>query len=96
MKSFIAIVLTVAFTGCTNLPQNQAPPQECNEEWYTKVESVSSTGDGQGHGPDLATSEWKGVVEFDLGLKGNPEVPDRDSEEWCDYIDQHLKRLNWL
>src|SRR5210317_1571361 len=65
----------------------------CSTPWLQMVEQTLSTGDGQGHGPDLGSSEWRSVVEFKLGIRGNPDVPDRVSEEWCTYIDQAISRL---
>ncbi|GJL53978.1 MAG: lipoprotein [Nitrospirales bacterium] len=46
------------------------------------------TGDGQGHGPDVGSEEWKSVVEFKLGIRDKPNVPNRDSIAWCRQIDQ--------
>ncbi|MDX2320524.1 MAG: hypothetical protein QNK26_07985 [Moritella sp.] len=66
-------------------------PQSCSSEWFAKVESQVVTGDGQGHGPDLGSSEWRSVVEFKLGIRGDSSVPARDSDQWCDYINTHLK-----
>ena len=43
-----------------------------------------------GHGPDIGSEEWKSVIEFKLGIRGNPDVPDRNSSQWCDYIDKLL------
>ena len=45
-----------------------------------------------GHGPDIGSGEWKSVVEFKLGIRGNPDVPDRDSQEWCSYIDALIQQ----
>ena len=56
------------------------------------VEETLSTGDGQGHGPDLGSSEWRSVVEFKLGIRGKPGIPDSTTEEWCTYIDQEISR----
>ena len=50
------------------------------------------TGDGQGHGPDIGSDEWRSVVEFKLGIRDDPSTPTRDSEDWCAYIDE---RLTW-
>lgn len=60
----------------------------CSDAWYRSVEEVVPTGDGQGHGPDAGSDEWKSVVEFKLGIRGEPEVPARDTDDWCRYIDQ--------
>lgn len=65
----------------------QAETQElCTEPWYRAVESSIPTGDGMGHGPDIGSDEWKSVIEFKLGIRGNPNVPGRNSPEWCQYI----------
>ncbi len=44
-----------------------------------------------GHGPDIGSEEWKSVVEFQLGIRGNPGVPDRSSEAWCPFTDQQIQ-----
>lgn len=67
-------------------------PAVCTDEWYRSVEGRVTTGDGQGHGPDLGSDEWKSVVEFKLGIRGNPEVPARDTEAWCRYVDQLIEQ----
>jgi len=63
----------------------------CSDEWYRFVEQKTSTGDGQGHGPDPGSDEWKGAVEFRLGIRERPDKPPRDSKAWCDYIDRLLR-----
>jgi uncharacterized protein (TIGR02246 family) len=72
--------------------QLEAGTKPCSQPWLQMVEQKLSTGDGQGHGPDLGSSEWRSVVEFKLGIRGNPDVPDRATEEWCAYIDQAISR----
>jgi hypothetical protein len=64
-------------------------PEPCSADWNRYVDEELVSGDGQGHGPDLGSDEWKGVIEFKLGVRGQPEVPPRDSVDWCVYID-HL------
>ena len=59
----------------------------CSAAWYNLVEQQVTTGDGQGHGPDVGSEEWKSVVEFRLGIRDTPGVPPRDGEAWCRYID---------
>ena len=63
-------------------------PQTCSNKWFTKIENQWTTGDGQGHGPDLGSSEWRSVIEFKLGIRGDPSVPPRNSELWCAYINK--------
>ena len=65
-----------------------APP--CTAAWYQAVESRISSGDDMGHGPDIGSEEWKAVIEFKLGIRGNPDVPNRNSPAWCDFIDDLL------
>ena len=64
------------------------PGEPCSETWYQYIEAKVISGDGQGHGPDLGSDEWKGVVEFKLGIRGQDGLPSRDSQAWCDLIDQ--------
>ena len=79
---------------------NQAPqpgaaqplkPQPCTDAWYQSVESAIPSGDGMGHGPDLGSDEWRSVIEFKLGIRGNPEIPERKSPDWCNYIDNFIQ-----
>ncbi len=65
-----------------------APLALCSDTWERNIDEVVVTGDGQGHGPDIGSDEWKSVVEFKLGIRDTPEIPDRDSEAWCRYIDE--------
>jgi len=55
------------------------------------IEEKVSTGDGQGHGPDLGSDEWKSVVEFKLGIRGEPDVPSREGAAWCRHIDEIVR-----
>lgn len=63
----------------------------CTQEWYRFIEGKVATGDGQGHGPDLGSTEWQSVVEFKLGIRGKAEVPQRNSDAWCHHIDQIVR-----
>ena len=65
-------------------------PELCAESWYRAVEATISSGDGMGHGPDIGSVEWKSVIEFRLGIRGNPNLPDRNSLEWCNYINDFI------
>jgi len=65
-------------------------PELCSDEWNRYIDSIISSGDGMGHGPDIGSDEWQSVVEFKLGVRGNPEVPERDAAAWCDFITQRI------
>ena len=81
-------ILTV--WSCGVAPTSSPEQQPCSEQWFQYVEGQLQTGDSQGHGPDLGSSEWRSVVEFKLGVRGNPGVPNRETEQWCTYIDARV------
>ena len=66
-------------------------PEPCSDGWNRYVEEKLVSGDGKGHGPDLGSEEWKGVIEFKLGVRGQPDVPPRDTEGWCLYVDRLVR-----
>lgn len=63
----------------------------CSDSWHQFIDKKVATSDGQGHGPDIGSDEWKSVIEFKLGIRGNPNLPGRDSEAWCRHIDQIVR-----
>lgn len=85
--------LTTAFVfiiiGCAQQPNVTQPVQPlfaCSDQWYQTIDQHVQSGDSHGHGPDVGSGEWKSVVEFKLGVRGDADVPNRDSNEWCAYI----------
>lgn len=94
MLRWISLSLAMISTlGCVaSAPtQSTSEPVACSEAWYSSVEQRLGTGDGQGHGPDIGSMEWKSVVEFKLGLREAANVPDPDTEAWCEHIEQRLQ-----
>ncbi len=96
------IVFIVAFIGALALlsspgvlfadqPLQRLMP--CTEAWYAHVESVVSSGDGRGHGPDIGSAEWKSVIEFRLGVWDDAGNPDRASVAWCEFIDERVRGM---
>lgn len=88
-----AIWLVLGLALCSEGAQAATPELTeveplCSDAWYRTIEEEVLSGDGQGHGPDIGSDEWKSVIEFKLGVRGKPEVPKRDSEGWCRYIDR--------
>lgn len=83
----LIVVAAVAQVTDSLKPTRAAQPL-CSDAWYRAIDEKVQTGDGQGHGPDIGSDEWKSVIEFKLEVRGNPNVPKRDSEDWCRYIDQ--------
>ena len=83
--NLLVVACLFVLSSCTK------SPQPCSDEWNAWVEESVTTGDGQGHGPDFGSDEWKSVVEFRLGVRGDDSVPDRTDPEWCRYIDDKIR-----
>ena len=83
-------MLLLLLTACAGQGPQSKALAPCTEPWYQAVEENVTSGDGMGHGPDIGSEEWKSVIEFKLGVRGNPDVPDRDSSAWCLFIDDLL------
>jgi len=85
-KYLIPLLLVLILTGC--IKPVASGPEPCSEGWNLIVEQLLVTGDDRGHGPDLGSAEWQSVVEFKLGLRGEPDVPQLGSRAWCRFIDR--------
>lgn len=94
MRLFIPVSLATLLlcSACAPGASTQEKTVSCTDAWFAQTEQRINTSDGQGHGPDIGSDEWKSVVEFRLKMRGNPEVPDRQSDAWCDFIEQQLLR----
>ena len=90
-SSIYAAMVLLIMTGCSEPTEIAQYPVPCSKPWYDYAESAAPTGDGMGHGPDPGSEEWKSVIEFKLGIRGNPEVPDRSSDAWCQFIDERIR-----
>lgn len=94
LRLFIIIFLVITTTaeaGETNKQQRSDKLELCSPQWEHFIEDKVLSGDGKGHGPDIGSAEWKSVIEFKLGIRGNPSVPDKKSEAWCHYIDSKVR-----
>lgn len=64
-------VLTITACG-SNSGDKVAPapvmvvPVPGSVQWYHWVDNKVITGDAVGHGPDIGSSEWCGVIDFKL------------------------------
>ena len=92
MAKWLSVLLIVA-AGLAHAGESRSPESGvvCSAAWYRSIEKKVTTGDGEGHGPDLGSEEWKSVIEFKLGIRGKPDVPSRSSPTWCSYIDQLVR-----
>ena len=65
--------------------------ERATRDWNRLIDDVLQSGDGQGHGPDLGSAEWQSVIEFRLGVRDDPELPDAGSDAWCTEIDSRVR-----
>lgn len=77
-------------SGCSKSANKSSQIERCSSEWLEFVEETLTTGDGQGHGPDIGSLEWRSVVEFKLGVRGDSSVPPAGSNQWCNYINERI------
>lgn len=89
------VVVAILLSACDRDEPVSAASTEasvlCSESRYRMIDEKVPTGDGQGHGPDIGSDEWKSVVEFKLGIRGEPDVPSRNSDAWCRHIDEIVR-----
>ena len=85
------IFVTVCAQAGDDYRSSMAAETLCSDSWSQFIEEKIPTGDDQGHGPDVGSGEWKSVIEFKLGIRDKPGLPDRDSEAWCRHIDQIVR-----
>ncbi|RDV26792.1 DUF1311 domain-containing protein [Alteromonas aestuariivivens] len=58
----------------------------CTTAALQTIEERVGSGDGAGHGPDIASAEWYSVIEFRLGVRGLPLLPEAGTHEWCEQM----------
>lgn len=82
------LIATVDAQASDTQPLNADMGALCTDTWYHSIEAKVPTGDGHGHGPDIGSDEWKSVIEFQLGIRDQPNLPPRHSDAWCRHINQ--------
>ena len=80
-----------SLSACGGQSETPKSPDLCTASWYESVEQAITSGDDMGHGPDIGSEEWKSVIEFKLGVRGNADLPDHASDDWCSYIAELLQ-----
>jgi hypothetical protein len=90
IKTQLVLAATISLAcACSSTSHDNARAQKCSPAWYQTVEDIISIIDNHGHGPDLGSKEWRGAVEFRLGIRDQPEVPSIESDEWCNFIHEN-------
>jgi hypothetical protein len=85
IERFVLLLVPVLAFSCSD------PPAPCTDPWYEWIETTVGSGDGQGHGPDSGSNEWKSVILFRLGLRDQAGVPEVTTREWCEYVDNVVR-----
>ena len=88
MRLLMAPLLLI-IAGCSSVAQKGEKYSPCSEAWFNHVEQQISTGDGYGHGPDIGSLEWRSVIMFKLGIRDKPNVPELNTQLWCQFIDEN-------
>ena len=79
--------------GDPKIRNENLQPGICTKDWFRSVEQELRTSDEHGHGPDVGSLEWKSVVEFKLGIRGEAQVPSPESRAWCEFVESELEKV---
>lgn len=91
-RAAVLCIIAAVYANAGHAKQSATEPMVlCSDAWQQSIDEAVVTGDGQGHGPDIGSDEWKSVVEFKLGIRDTPGIPGRDSDAWCGHIDQLVR-----
>lgn len=94
MDRIALLLCAIAIPSCAIESKSDPGPEPCSTQWFEFVEERVSTGDSEGHGPDPGSDEWRSVVEFKLGIRGDPKIPDRTTKQWCAYINEQMSEAD--
>jgi len=83
---WVCCISACSYTG--KAPINNS--LKCDMNSFKLIEQKLKTSDSHGHGPDIGSNEWKSVVEFKLGVRGEVFVPPRNTPDWCKFIESTL------
>lgn len=86
--AFLSLLATCTCVWADSSQNQPTPKQLCTQAWYDVIEKQLPTADARKQGPDTGSDEWKAAIERKLNVHGKPDVPARDNESWCRYIDQ--------
>ncbi|OKY27455.1 MliC family protein [Thalassotalea sp. PP2-459] len=86
--SLLVMLLLLSVSSCTSNNEHRSTDESssCSLQSYQLIANQVHTGDELDHGPDIGSDEWKSVIEFKLGIRGNSSIPARSSGRWCVYI----------
>ena len=86
----LTTIICIAVAACSSTSSDPILILEqtatCSDQVLLHIDGMVVTQDGQGHGPDQGSEEWHSAVEFKLNVTSKPDLPARNSNEWCAYI----------
>jgi hypothetical protein len=93
LAGIFSLIVLAWLIATTSVPRAPAV-QPCTHEWFSYLDShYFDISDGEGHGPDLGSSEWLGSVEEKAGLQVEEHLPD---EQRCQLIQNQLEHHRYI
>lgn len=85
-----SLLLLALSAVCLNATAEADPP--CPADRLAAIDRHGTPHDSRGHGPDPGSEEWASTVEWQLGLRGQADLPARGSLAWCGRIEAALQQ----
>lgn len=93
LRAILFITVLFSLGACASHNDDAKPqpivPVKGSIQWYNWVDSKVITGDDAGHGPDIGSAEWCGVIDFKLFNRASGLKP--CSPEWDIKVTDTLK-----
>lgn len=95
VQAAVGCVVLIGLMACDDprTRNEKLQPRICTQDWFRYVERELRTSDAHGHGPDVGSLEWKSVVEFKLGIRGEAQVPSPETRDWCEFVKSELEKV---
>ncbi|SEA32660.1 hypothetical protein [Paraburkholderia sartisoli] len=90
----ICFLIVLAWGIATTSLPGTPKAMPCTQEWFSYVDkNYFEISDGEGHGPDLGSGEWLGVVEAKAGLPVENLLP---PQQRCQLIQDQFRRHTYI
>jgi hypothetical protein len=96
MKIFagICFVIVLAWLAATTSVSRAPTVEPCTQEWFSYLESqYFDISDGEGHGPDLGSSEWLNAFEAKAKLPATSQLPE---PQRCQLVQGQLEHRTYI
>ncbi|MBN3725162.1 hypothetical protein [Burkholderia sp. Ac-20379] len=93
LSGIVLFALLAGFVATTNVARTPTAAP-CSMEWFGYLDSrYFDISDGDGHGPDIGSSEWLNAFEARAGLPATSALP---TPQRCEAIQARLGRRTYL